>query len=144
MCFINQCEIVWQTKELITIGKENCGPYVRLLLCCRLYNKDAIIEYLLDKSAERPNAEAVTHIRGIKVCSQHDVLVDLQRCFLLLNYKVKDKAVPCICQLELARVFAFICVWQVDTCAFMLGFIWNFEHLYSSTPSVGHKGTELD
>ncbi|KAK5872161.1 hypothetical protein PBY51_012886 [Eleginops maclovinus] len=32
----------------------------------RLYNKDAIIEYLLDKTAERPNAEAVTHIRGIK------------------------------------------------------------------------------
>ncbi|XP_041836210.1 replication termination factor 2 [Melanotaenia boesemani] len=32
----------------------------------RLYNKDAIIEYLLDKSAERPNAEAVVHIRGIK------------------------------------------------------------------------------
>lgn len=32
----------------------------------RLYNKDAIIEYLLDKSAERPNAESVTHIRGIK------------------------------------------------------------------------------
>uniref|UniRef100_A0A8C5HYX7 Replication termination factor 2 n=1 Tax=Gouania willdenowi TaxID=441366 RepID=A0A8C5HYX7_GOUWI len=32
----------------------------------RLYNKDAIIEYLLDKSAERPNVEAVTHIRGIK------------------------------------------------------------------------------
>ncbi|XP_026162499.1 replication termination factor 2 [Mastacembelus armatus] len=32
----------------------------------RLYNKDAIIEYLLDKTAERPNAEAVEHIRGIK------------------------------------------------------------------------------
>lgn len=32
----------------------------------KLYNKDAIIEYLLDKSAERPNSEAVTHIRGIK------------------------------------------------------------------------------
>lgn len=32
----------------------------------RLYNKDAIIEYLLDKSAERPNVEAVTHIRGIR------------------------------------------------------------------------------
>lgn len=32
----------------------------------RLYNKDAIIEYLLDKTAERPNAEAVTHIRGTK------------------------------------------------------------------------------
>ncbi|XP_034540863.1 replication termination factor 2 [Notolabrus celidotus] len=32
----------------------------------RLYNKDAVIEYLLDKTAERPNAEAVTHIRGIK------------------------------------------------------------------------------
>lgn len=33
----------------------------------RLYNKDAIIEYLLDKSAERPNTEVVAHIRGIKV-----------------------------------------------------------------------------
>lgn len=32
----------------------------------RLYNKDAIIEYLLDKTAERPNADAVAHIRGIK------------------------------------------------------------------------------
>nr|XP_057911457.1 replication termination factor 2 [Doryrhamphus excisus] len=32
----------------------------------RLYNKDAVIEYLLDKSAERPNTEAVTHIRGTK------------------------------------------------------------------------------
>ncbi|CAG5979089.1 replication termination factor 2 isoform 2-T2 [Menidia menidia] len=32
----------------------------------RLYNKDAIIEYLLDKSAERPNTEVVSHIRGIK------------------------------------------------------------------------------
>lgn len=32
----------------------------------RLYNKDAVIEYLLDKSAERPNAEAVAHIRGTK------------------------------------------------------------------------------
>ncbi|KAM9482239.1 replication termination factor 2 [Clarias gariepinus] len=32
----------------------------------RVYNKDAIIEYLLDKSAERPNTEVVAHIRGIK------------------------------------------------------------------------------
>ncbi|XP_037535757.1 replication termination factor 2 [Nematolebias whitei] len=32
----------------------------------RLYNKDAVIEYLLDKTAERPNTEAVAHIRGIK------------------------------------------------------------------------------
>ncbi|XP_033822895.1 replication termination factor 2 [Periophthalmus magnuspinnatus] len=32
----------------------------------RLYNKDSIIEYLLDKSAERPNSEAVTHIRGTR------------------------------------------------------------------------------
>lgn len=32
----------------------------------RLYNKDAIIEYLLDKTAERPNVEAVIHIRGTK------------------------------------------------------------------------------
>ncbi|KAJ8401303.1 hypothetical protein AAFF_G00385340, partial [Aldrovandia affinis] len=32
----------------------------------RLFNKDAVIEYLLDKSAERPNTEVVVHIRGIK------------------------------------------------------------------------------
>lgn len=32
----------------------------------RLYNKDAVIEYLLDKSAERPNIEVAAHIRGIK------------------------------------------------------------------------------
>ncbi|KAG5274651.1 hypothetical protein AALO_G00138630 [Alosa alosa] len=32
----------------------------------RIYNKDAVIEYLLDKSAERPNTEVATHIRGIK------------------------------------------------------------------------------
>ncbi|MGH0172078.1 UNVERIFIED_CONTAM: hypothetical protein FKN15_062691 [Acipenser sinensis] len=32
----------------------------------RLYNKDAVIEYLLDKSAERPNIEVAVHIRGIK------------------------------------------------------------------------------
>ncbi|KAF4079010.1 hypothetical protein AMELA_G00188240 [Ameiurus melas] len=32
----------------------------------RLFNKDSIIEYLLDKSAERPNTEIVAHIRGIK------------------------------------------------------------------------------
>ncbi|XP_019952477.1 replication termination factor 2 [Paralichthys olivaceus] len=32
----------------------------------RLFNKDAIIEYLLDKTTERPNTETVTHIRGIK------------------------------------------------------------------------------
>ncbi|XP_076125384.1 replication termination factor 2 [Alosa pseudoharengus] len=32
----------------------------------RFYNKDAVIEYLLDKSAERPNTEVATHIRGIK------------------------------------------------------------------------------
>lgn len=33
----------------------------------RFYNKDAVIEYLLDKSAERPNTEVAAHIRGIKV-----------------------------------------------------------------------------
>ncbi|XP_028667683.1 replication termination factor 2 isoform X2 [Erpetoichthys calabaricus] len=32
----------------------------------RLYNKDSILEYLLDKSAERPNIEVVAHIRSIK------------------------------------------------------------------------------
>ncbi|KAK3556897.1 hypothetical protein QTP70_022397 [Hemibagrus guttatus] len=32
----------------------------------RLYNKDAVIEYLLDKSAERPNTDVVAHIRSIK------------------------------------------------------------------------------
>ncbi len=44
-------------------------PEVWYMSCFRLYNKDAVIEYLLDKSAERPNAEAVAHIRGMKVCS---------------------------------------------------------------------------
>ncbi|XP_034387706.1 replication termination factor 2 [Cyclopterus lumpus] len=41
----------------------------RPIIACdlgRLFNKDAVIEYLLDKTAERPNTEAVTHIRGIK------------------------------------------------------------------------------
>lgn len=38
-----------------------------LPLFSRLYNKDAVIEYLLDKSAERPNMEVAVHIRGIKV-----------------------------------------------------------------------------
>ncbi|XP_012678061.1 replication termination factor 2 [Clupea harengus] len=32
----------------------------------RFYNKDAVIEYLLDKTAERPNIEVAVHIRGIK------------------------------------------------------------------------------
>ncbi|CAL8339366.1 unnamed protein product [Lota lota] len=32
----------------------------------RLYNKDAVIEYLLDKTTERPNTEVVSHIRGMK------------------------------------------------------------------------------
>ncbi|XP_029548896.1 replication termination factor 2 isoform X3 [Salmo trutta] len=32
----------------------------------RLYNKDAVIEFLLDKSADRPNSEVVSHLRGIK------------------------------------------------------------------------------
>lgn len=39
--------------------------------CFRLYNKDAIIEYLLDKTAERPNTEAVVHIRALKVRLNH-------------------------------------------------------------------------
>jgi len=50
------------------------------MFCFRLYNKDAIIEYLLDKSAERPNAEAVAHIRGIKVPS-------LKCCHMHLHLK---------------------------------------------------------
>ncbi|XP_035634455.1 replication termination factor 2-like isoform X1 [Oncorhynchus keta] len=32
----------------------------------RLYNKDAVIEYLLDKSGDRPNSEVASHLRGIK------------------------------------------------------------------------------
>lgn len=45
------------------------------MLSLRLYNKDAVIEYLLDKTAERPNAEAVVHIRGIKVCQSWGWLI---------------------------------------------------------------------
>ncbi|XP_056129647.1 replication termination factor 2 [Lampris incognitus] len=32
----------------------------------RIYNKAAVIEYLLDKTAERPNTEVASHIRGMK------------------------------------------------------------------------------
>lgn len=32
----------------------------------RLYNKDAVIEYLLDKSSDKPIVEAASHIRSIK------------------------------------------------------------------------------
>lgn len=53
------------------------------VLCFRLYNKDAIIEYLLDKSAERPNAEAVVHIRGIKVCYRWSCL---QLCAFVFGF----------------------------------------------------------
>ncbi|NXR69484.1 RTF2 protein, partial [Rhadina sibilatrix] len=34
--------------------------------CCRLYNKDAIIEYLLDKSPDKTPMESASHIKSIK------------------------------------------------------------------------------
>lgn len=37
------------------------------MLSCRLYNKDAVIEFLLDKSAEKALGKAASHIRSIKV-----------------------------------------------------------------------------
>lgn len=37
------------------------------LYCCRLYNKDAVIEFLLDKSSEKALAKAASHIKNIKV-----------------------------------------------------------------------------
>jgi hypothetical protein len=40
---------------------------LNVILVYRLYNKDAVIEFLLDKSADRPNSEVVSHLRGIKV-----------------------------------------------------------------------------
>lgn len=36
-------------------------------LLCRLYNKDAVIEFLLDKSADKTPMEAASHIKSIKV-----------------------------------------------------------------------------
>ncbi|CDQ82951.1 unnamed protein product [Oncorhynchus mykiss] len=39
---------------------------LNVILVYRLYNKDAVIEFLLDKSADRPNSEVVSHLRGIK------------------------------------------------------------------------------
>lgn len=60
-----------QTTQLIVEDSITAAHYdlkVRSMFCFRLYNKDAIIEYLLDKTADRPNMEVVTHIRGIKVC----------------------------------------------------------------------------
>lgn len=35
--------------------------------CCRLYNKDAVIEFLLDKSSEKALGKAASHIKSIKV-----------------------------------------------------------------------------
>ncbi|KAM7402421.1 hypothetical protein PAMP_017663 [Pampus punctatissimus] len=54
------------STELIVAQRFTESPAVSPHVCVMLYNKDAIIEYLLDKSAERPNAEAVAHIRAIK------------------------------------------------------------------------------
>ncbi|XP_010902766.2 replication termination factor 2 [Esox lucius] len=53
----------WKYCALST--EKLCRPIVSCDLG-RLYNKDAVIEYLLDKSAERPNSEVVSHLRGIK------------------------------------------------------------------------------
>lgn len=41
----------------------------------KLYNKDAIIEYLLDKSAYGDGGDICGHIRSLKVCQ---VLVSAQ------------------------------------------------------------------
>lgn len=37
------------------------------IFCSRLYNKDAILEYLLDKSPDKTPMEAASHIKSIKV-----------------------------------------------------------------------------
>lgn len=48
--------------------KVNCCQNVLTnLYCCRLYNKDAVIEFLLDKSSEKALAKAASHIKNIKV-----------------------------------------------------------------------------
>lgn len=39
----------------------------------KLYNKDALIEYLLDKSAYGDGEEICGHIRSIKVCNTPSV-----------------------------------------------------------------------
>lgn len=57
------------------------------MLSFRLYNKDAVIEYLLDKSAERPNAEAVAHIRGIRVC-RSSICPHYDVCICLWHYLI--------------------------------------------------------
>ena len=44
-----------------------CQDVLTDLYCCRLYNKDAIIEFLLDKSSEKAHGKAASHIKSIKV-----------------------------------------------------------------------------
>ena len=47
----------------------NC-PHIQTCLCAfssRLYNKEAIIQYLLDKDKYGDQGQSVAHIRGLKV-----------------------------------------------------------------------------
>ena len=44
-----------------------CQNVLTDLYCCRLYNKDAVIEFLLDKSSEKALGKAASHIKSIKV-----------------------------------------------------------------------------
>ncbi|XP_043944924.1 replication termination factor 2 [Protopterus annectens] len=49
-----------------TLSQEKLRKPVVACELGRLYNKDAVIEYLLDKSSDKPIVEAASHIRSIK------------------------------------------------------------------------------
>ncbi|XP_073538871.1 replication termination factor 2 isoform X2 [Phyllobates terribilis] len=46
-------------RPIVTCELGRCGPP-------RLYNKDAVIEFLLDKSPDKPHADSAAHIKSIK------------------------------------------------------------------------------
>uniref|UniRef100_A0ACB8F6U0 Protein RTF2 n=1 Tax=Sphaerodactylus townsendi TaxID=933632 RepID=A0ACB8F6U0_9SAUR len=49
-----------------TLSQEKLNRPIVACELGRLYNKDAIIEFLLDKSSEKAIVEAASHIRSIK------------------------------------------------------------------------------
>ncbi|MBN3274869.1 RTF2 protein, partial [Polyodon spathula] len=89
----------------------------------RLYNKDAITEYLLHKSAERPNMEVAVHIRGIKPgretagTPRGGHYEDLHRaCYICLVVGLEMNGKHKFCYLQTCGcMFSERAVWEVKT-----------------------------
>lgn len=72
------------------------------ILCYRLYNKDAIIEFLLDKSADKAPVEAALHIKSIKVNRLSLILKSImksKRCY---------KTSICLCSHYILKVLKIV------------------------------------